>query len=105
MTASRFTFGVLTPGNAFASLFHRREVPLKSPFPSEVSLIGDEENMAFLVDWEQLTDCQRKAVASLVTQKQGGIPEDFLEFMKSGGDLPVRANQIEYTSTSLPFFL
>jgi hypothetical protein len=48
---------------------------------------------------------QREEIAKCVVDLRGGEASEFIKFMDSGGDMPIRLSQTSGCSTDVPFFL
>jgi len=90
----------------FYPIFQNGFAPIKNILiPSRVALEGSDENEAYMLDWSKCSEEQQKQIARLVTSLRGGSYNEFLKYMDSGGDMPIRLSQTTGCSTDVPFFL
>lgn len=100
---SRFeNFCSLREDNPFFLIFNGL-VPIKGVFAQrEVRLAGENSHRAYFADWKKFTAEQQQATSELMATLRGGTAEEFLAYMRAGGELPVRVSQTTGASTNFP---
>ncbi len=99
-------FAYLREDSPFFPIFEGGLVPIKNILvPNQVRLEGSDETSAYMLDWAKCSDAQRAQIAEIVTKLRGGSPNEFLEHMNGGGDMPIRVSQTTGCETDVPFFL
>ena len=70
-------------------------------WPSQVSLEGSRETLAFMVDVPKLSADQKRGIA----ERLSICPEVVLSYLAAGGGLPLRCSQVRHITTDSLAFL
>jgi hypothetical protein len=90
----------------WGDIFPDSEVPIQSLIPQSATLEGiEDQERVFLLNWQELTAQQQKAILEKISKKSGASKESILkEILRVG--LPLRAKYTEGCGTiRIGFFI